>query len=368
MSEQGVQGLEAVLLGESPVMRALRADIVRYGASRLPILIEGPTGAGKELVASALHATSRRSGELVAFNVCAVGDGMFEDALFGHVKGGFTGATRDAAGYLAEANGGTVFMDEISGLGLQSQAKLLRALETGVFRPVGAARDRVSDFRLVSASNEDLGGMVARRSFRLDLLQRIGGHVLDVPSLDSRREDIPQLVRHFLRDGRLLASISDEAIARLQSHVWGGNVRQLRHAVQRLAIVAGGDEIGAGHVEEALRSRSEVGMSRSAEALSVERITAALECHQWDIERAADALHVHRATLYRWMRRCGIEMPSAARLVRKVAVIEPGRRLTLSRDAGDPVASVDALSHSRRTGVRQECDGNATSRHRRIGK
>src|SRR6185369_15081519 len=122
---------------------------------------EGETGTGKELVASLLHQLSGRRGAYVAFNVCAIGDSMFEDALFGHVRGAYTGAATDAPGFLREAHGGSVFFDEIGGLPAPLQAKLLRAIETGVFRPIGSARDATSDFRLIAATNEGVGGLVA---------------------------------------------------------------------------------------------------------------------------------------------------------------------------------------------------------------
>jgi DNA-binding NtrC family response regulator len=127
--------IDTLLIGESAAIAKLRAQIVRFAPTNIPILVQGATGTGKELVALALHLESRRTGNFVAFNVCAVSDSMFEDALFGHVRGAFTGASADHAGYLAEANGGTLFLDEISGAGLASQAKLLRAIETGSFRP-----------------------------------------------------------------------------------------------------------------------------------------------------------------------------------------------------------------------------------------
>jgi DNA-binding NtrC family response regulator len=130
----------ALIIGESAAIRRVRALIERVAPTGIPVLIQGPTGSGKELVAQALHLASGRSGPLVAFNVCAIAESMFEDTLFGHVRGAFTGATADARGYLAEADRGTVFLDEIGGLPLQAQAKLLRAIETRTFRPVRCAR------------------------------------------------------------------------------------------------------------------------------------------------------------------------------------------------------------------------------------
>jgi len=162
-------GLDERIIGESQLIRELRSRIIRYAATNLPVLIQGPSGTGKELIAESLHTLSGRTGAFVAFNVCAVADTMFEDALFGHARGAFTGADRDRVGYLTEAHRGTVFLDEISGLSLSMQAKLLRAIETRRFRPVGARTDAVSDFRVIAASNEDIGDLVQQRRFRLGL-------------------------------------------------------------------------------------------------------------------------------------------------------------------------------------------------------
>ena len=179
-------------------MRELRALIARVAPLRMPVLIEGATGTGKELAAALLHRDSGRSGGLVAFNVCALGESMFEDALFGHVKGAYTGALGESLGFLREANGGTAFFDEISGLPLPLQAKLLRAIETGVFRPIGASRDAMSEFRTVAATNEQLRELVAAGRFREDLMHRLSGITVRMPTLAERVDDIPELVRHFL--------------------------------------------------------------------------------------------------------------------------------------------------------------------------
>lgn len=309
MTDVRERDVARILVGESKVIRDLRREIVRFGPTKLPILLQGPTGSGKELAARAVHGMSRRDGELIAFNVCALSEGMFEDALFGHVRGAFTGAAGDVPGYLAEANGGSVFLDEISGLSMASQAKLLRALETGVYRPIGATRDRVSDFRLLSASNEELTSLVRDRRFRLDLLHRIGGCVLTLPSLRDRREDIPMLVQHFLSDVGSGQTIDVSAIDRLQTHVWAGNIRELRHVVDRLVVVAQGDEIAIQHVDAILRPSSLLPDSMESDNSLHDRLVTTLQQAGWDTAVAADMLHVHRATVYRWMRRLRITSP-----------------------------------------------------------
>lgn len=226
--------LASLLVGVSACMSQLRGVVAQLAQSRLPVLILGPTGAGKELVANAVHLASARKGGFVAFNVSALADTMFEDALFGHARGAFTGATGDTTGYLAEADKGTIFLDEISGLGLPSQAKLLRAIETQSFRPVGASRDKRSDFRIVAATNDDLLAQCDRALFRPDLYHRLAGVTVHVPSLAERREDIPVLMQAFLR------SLSDDAaivftagaLETFGNAEWPGNVRQLKHAVE----------------------------------------------------------------------------------------------------------------------------------------
>ena len=228
-----------LLVGDSEVMIELRRLILQFAPTRIPMLLVGPTGAGKELVASALHLASGRRGAFVAFNVCALPDSMFEDALFGHVRGAFTGASNDSPGYLREADRGTVLLDEIGGLAVSAQMKLLRAIETGVFRPVGAARDQRSDFRLISATNEDLSERSSAGGFRMDLLHRLGGFVLRVPPLSTRPSDIPLLMRHFARSNRGgPLEFHTDAMDSLKAYWWPGNVRELKRAAERLAVLA----------------------------------------------------------------------------------------------------------------------------------
>lgn len=327
MTDLRGEEISRILVGDSRAIREVRREIIRFGPTKLPILIQGPTGSGKELAARAIHGVSRRDGALVAFNVCALGDGMFEDALFGHVRGAFTGAARDAPGYLAEANGGTVFLDEISGLSMASQAKLLRALETGVFRPIGASRDRMSDFRLLSASNENLARRTRERTFRSDLWHRIGGHVLILPSLNDRREDVPVLVRHFIGGSCPDQRMSVAALDRLQEHSWEGSVRELRHVIERLLIVADGDEICVKDVEAALSRVAQVESDMHV-ALRA-RLVDALEQSRGDTALAAERLGIHRATMYRWIRRVGVEADCPSHLGKDHELMSPSSRLRI---------------------------------------
>lgn len=303
------------ILGDSAVIRRLRSAIARIAPSSLPVLVQGPTGAGKELIARAIHTASRRAGPLVAFNVCALPEGTLEAALFGHVRGGFTGAVTDAPGYLLEAHGGTAFFDEIGGLALSLQSKLLRAIETGQFRPVGGRADRSSDFRVVAASNEDIASMTERGGFRSDLLFRLRGAVLLVPALVEHAEDIPVLASHFLQSGLCLearAELSQDALRMLRDYHWPGNIRQLRLTLEHAALLADGGRIGREELSFALAE----GESRPQRAepldLGRRRFLALMEEVRWDTVAAGRRLGIHRATVYRRMQRLGIAPPRQA--------------------------------------------------------
>ena len=304
------------IVGESGAIRHLRALIATAAPTRLPVLVEGPTGSGKELVAAALHEASGRRGRLVAFNVCAIGDSLFEDALFGHVRGAFTGAASDALGFLREADAGTVFLDEISGLPWALQAKLLRAVETGEFRPVGASRDARSDFRVVAATNERLDVLVSERRFRADLAHRIGAVVLQVPPLVERVEDLPLLVSHFLAGtGAAHLALAPEALAALQDHDWPGNVRELKQVVEWTAVLTDthdGRCITADSVRTALAQRARARAAAIETPLVARRLLQlTLEHHGWNTVNAARALGIHRATLYRRMKRLRLSLPGS---------------------------------------------------------
>ncbi|HKG90957.1 MAG TPA: sigma-54 dependent transcriptional regulator [Gemmatimonadaceae bacterium] len=300
------------LLGESAPMRALRASILAVARRDLPVLVHGPTGSGKELVAEALHRFSGRTGAFVPFNVCAVPESMFEDALFGHVRGAFTGACGTTRGYLAEADGGTAFFDEIGGLAPAMQAKLLRVLQTRRFSPVGTASERQSDFRIVAATNEDIDELVEAGRFRADLAYRLQVIVLDVPALRERPEDIPLLARHFAGD----ADLGDGALARLRAHPWPGNVRELQNVIARATVFCGGRVLRASDIEDALRrapGRPPAALAPAAcgapDDFERRRLTEVLARHGWDTAAVAAELGVTRKTVYRRIHRLGLAIP-----------------------------------------------------------
>lgn len=309
MSESVVDHL---ILGHSLAVRRLRALITRVAPTELPILIHGPTGAGKELVAQAVHLLSRRTGPLVSFNVCAINEAMFEDALFGHVRGAFTNAISDTRGLLREANHGTIFLDEMSGLLLPLQAKLLRALETKQFRPVGAVRDERSDFRVVTATNDDLDALVEAGRFRRDLLHRLRGAEIHVPPLRDRLDDVPVLVAHFLQavqphTGRV--SFGSGALDALQDYHWPGNVRELRLVIERLVAVSLGPAISKADVLAAVRHgerRTATPWRAAITEVSDRHMIRVLDDVNWNLTKAARALGVDRGTVHRRLRRLGI--------------------------------------------------------------
>jgi DNA-binding NtrC family response regulator len=310
--------VETLILGASPVIRELRRVIKKIAPERTPVLIQGPTGSGKELVAQSIHSLSGREGSIVAFNVSAISEGMVEDTLFGHRKGAFSGAYLAHTGLVTEAHRGTLFLDEVGTLALALQVKLLRVLETGAFRPVGASSDARSDFRLVSATNESLDRLVQRGAFRADLLYRIRGFQIEVPSLKVRKEDIEILALHFCE---LLGSrrqhvpkLLPRALDVLSEHDWPGNVRELRYAVEAAAILAPAGVIDLLEVERAIRmgqggSRF---VSSAPDHAGREKLLEVLERFDWDVSRAAGELGIHRVSAYRLIRRRGIVLPGRA--------------------------------------------------------
>ncbi len=303
-----------MLVGTSPPMARIRAIIHMVAPTILPVLVQGPTGAGKEVVAAALHALSGRSGPFVAFNVCAIGDAVFEDALFGHVRGAFTGAVAESPGLLREANGGTLFLDEIGGLQLASQAKLLRAIETKRFRPLGARMDAASDFRVIAATNDRVSDLVATGRFREDLAHRLGAVVIDVPSLRERASDIGLLSEHFLSRLRPGLGLDDHARILLEECQWPGNVRELRQVLESASMWSG-SVITREALLAALASR--FGSLAPPNTFVHERDTLkqALERNNWDTRVTAQEFGVHRTTVYRLMRRYALSPRQRGRLL-----------------------------------------------------
>jgi len=229
-----------------PVLKALE----KAAGSAIPVLVEGESGVGKELIARAIHGSGvRRAKPFVAVNCGALPENLIESILFGHEKGAFTGATEKHIGKLAEADGGTLFLDEVSELPGPAQVKLLRALQEGEVEPVGGRKSVKVDVRIVSATNRDLIADVKAGHFRDDLFYRLHVFPITVPPLRSRRDDIPELARHFLtriaaEEGKRVRAISAEGMALLMAYRWPGNVRQLENVIFRAVVLADGEEVG----------------------------------------------------------------------------------------------------------------------------
>ena len=277
-------------IGSAPVFVAARTLAERVAPTEVPVLLTGESGTGKEVFARHVHARSRRAERpFVAVNCGALAAALLESTLFGHKRGAFTGAIGDAPGLFVEADGGTLFLDEIGDLDVGLQVKLLRALETGEILPVGASQPRRVDVRLISATHQPLPAMTADGTFRDDLYWRIRGIEIELPRLAERAGDLAVLAQHFLNRARALVPgarhvrLADDALRALEVHAWPGNLRELRHEMQRALVIAGGrDEILVEDLSPALRgarpeTRSDTRSPKDAAGDTLDAKLAALE-------------------------------------------------------------------------------------------
>jgi DNA-binding NtrC family response regulator len=305
------------LCGESRAMQEVREFIARAGPSRETVALYGETGTGKEVVARHLHLRSDRArGPFVALNAACVQRELFESELFGHRKGAFTGAVGNHPGMFGEAASGSLFIDEVAELPPETQGKLLRALESGTIRPVGAAREVPVDVRIIAATNRDLWAEVKRGSFREDLYFRLQVLPLVLPPLRERREDILPLAHHLL--DRIGAAVrpSEQAEALMQTYDWPGNVRELLNVLRRAALFADGPEIDAalmrrmlaasvfGHASGA--TASDVQLPSSLAEVERAHIQRVLMQMDGNVTRAASALGIDRRTLQRKLKSFGL--------------------------------------------------------------
>lgn len=302
------------LIGHSAPMRALFDTLERLSLADVPLLLGGETGTGKGLFARVVHAESRRaSGPFVSVNCSALPEHLLESELFGHEKGAFTGAARSRRGLIAQADGGTLFLDEIGDITASLQAKLLHVLEEGVVRPVGSDRPSKVSVRVIAATHRDLRKLVKEGVFREDLYYRLDVVSLQLPPLRQRREDIPFLIHHFLKEHKVrypqspVEEISSEAMERLLHYDWPGNVRELSHAIERALVLSRGRAVQPQELPEAL---SQPGLDRppilEGEILPirvVQRRYAAWALAQCGGHRgrAAECLEVDVKTLYNWL-------------------------------------------------------------------
>jgi DNA-binding NtrC family response regulator len=302
-----------MLIAEAPSMRPVLELIQRVGPSEANVLVTGENGTGKGTVAQALHAVSARTGKgLVTVNAGGLSDGVFESELFGHVKGAFTDAKSDRVGRFELADGGTLFLDEIANVPLNLQPKLLRVLETGDFERVGSSRTRHVNVRIVSATNASLPDEVSTGRFRQDLLFRLNTIEIQLPPLRDRREDIPALAGHFLRQHtqryrKTINGFETAALQALLDHPWPGNIRELDHAVERGVLMCQGSTIRLGElglrIDRDATSRIEDMSLEEVEGFLIKKAMARFD---GNVSQAAKALGLSRSALYRRLQRYGL--------------------------------------------------------------
>jgi len=315
-----------VMVGESPALRRLRAEIAQAAPTSGRALIFGENGTGKELVARAIHAGSlRASGPFVEVNCAAIPEELIESELFGHVKGAFTGALAARKGKFELADGGTLFLDEIGDMSLKTQAKVLRALQEQRIEPVGGAGSVEVDVRVIAATNKNLEEEIRKGRFREDLFFRLNVIPFQVPPLRERREDIALLAGHFMdvlsaEHGRRPRVIAPEALLALSQLPWPGNVRELRNIIERLVIMTPGDAIERRHLPASLLEALPAGAASAAEPAPIDAGTLARAREDFErryilgkyhecggnMSRTAEALGVERSNLYRKMKGYGL--------------------------------------------------------------
>jgi DNA-binding NtrC family response regulator len=330
------------MIGLDPKMQLVFELIRQVARLDVPVLIQGETGTGKELVARAIHDLSGRDRKFFgAINCATLVDNLFESQIFGHARGAFTGATRNQIGLIQRCDGGTLFLDELGELSGTNQVKLLRVLQERSFTPLGETTPRDSDFRLVTATNRELSTMVSEKSFREDLFYRINVFPIRIPSLRERMSDLPYLVEGIIAaQGDQLASsgetvtITQAGLAHMEHHSWPGNVRELENVIIRAAIVSGGQPISVEHLpawKPANRPEPNLegqlvpilpaldlvpGPAGTGSLADVERlhIGRVLQASGGNICKAASILQISRTTLYRRMRVYGLDTRRSNRL------------------------------------------------------
>jgi DNA-binding NtrC family response regulator len=275
----------------------------RVARSQVPVLITGPNGAGKEVIANVVHRNSAAAaGPFIAVNCGALPGELIEAELFGAEAGAYTGANKAREGRFEAADGGTLFLDEIGNLPLAGQVKLLRVIETGQFQRLGSSRTRRARVRIISATNADLKTMIAEGRFREDLYYRLNVIEVNLPALAERGDDVLPLAEYFLDGGRLTESAREA----LQGYDWPGNVRELKNAIERARLLAAEAPITAEHLNLPARANNPV--SRSLDEPTRETVQEALAAHEGIVSHAAQSLGLSRQALYRRMQRYGISV------------------------------------------------------------
>jgi two-component system response regulator AtoC len=326
------RSLGSDIITRSPALQRVVRTIEMVAAARTPVLIEGESGVGKELLAQHVHRLSQRAARgFVDLNCAAVPASLLESELFGYERGAFTGAGNEKPGLVEVADGGTLFLDEVGEMSGEIQSKFLRVLDSGTFYRVGATRKRRADFRLVCATNRDLKAEVAAGRFRKDLFFRVNGVKVVIPPLRERPEDVPLLVEHFARQLPNQKRFTPAALSAMCGYDWPGNVRELHFAVERAGLLAEGAMIDVSDLPPELLERPGRASALAAAAPTAAvppggvgpraagetsdgaesgpdpaRVRAALEQAKWRRERAAEILGVSPRTLYRWIKKLGL--------------------------------------------------------------
>ena len=311
------------IIGTSYQVRRVLDRVERVAPTEARVLVTGENGTGKELVARAIHRLSSRSDKaFVEVNCAAIPSELIESALFGHMKGSFTGAVADREGKFEQAHGGTLFLDEIGDMSLEAQAKVLRVLEQGVLTRVGGSKSIEVDVRVIAATNKDLEQQIEVGAFREDLFYRLNVVPIQIPALRERREDVPMLISHFCErmangQGVVPKRFSSSAVERLQGLPWPGNVRELRNTVERLLILSTSPEVGPDDVDLLASGRSG-SQSMAGEILGLETfvefkesaerayIVQKLRENEWNVAETARRIEMPRSNLYKKIERYGL--------------------------------------------------------------
>jgi DNA-binding NtrC family response regulator len=303
-----------VIVGVSPTIRRAVTVAERYASTRLPILLVGPTGTGKELFAQYIHRLSGRRGAFVDVNCGALPRDMVESLLFGHRRGAFTGAFESTVGHVARSEGGTLFLDELQGLSPAGQVALLRVLETGEVQPLGSGAKQRVDLHVVAAVQEDIAVDLHVARFRRDLYQRLAGVVIELTPLVARPEDILLLAEHFA--GLQGQRLEPGAKQVLLGYPWPGNVRELRLAIERAGALVANGTLPPGALAEAIELGAPAALGPYAcecrrtppEVTTREGLLAHLDEHGWRVQRAATALGIGRSAFFTRLQRAGISL------------------------------------------------------------
>jgi two-component system nitrogen regulation response regulator NtrX len=315
------------IVGHHPLIQALWKEILKIAPTNATVLVYGESGTGKELIARSVHAQSLRAREpFVQVNCAAIPEELIESELFGHEKGSFTGATEKKSGKFEQADGGTIFLDEVGDMSLRTQSKVLRVLEEGEVQKVGSSKIAKVDVRVIAATNKDLAREIQEGRFRDDLYFRLNVVPLYSPPLRERPEDIPLLVDYFSRtfaeeNNYRPRKFSPEALAALARYAWKGNVRELKNVVERLLIMTDKDTIGLGDLPEGLREKAEAALPDASAVKTLREfrdlaerdfLLAKLEANNWNISQTAREIDTPRSNLYKKLEQYGIKVTAGA--------------------------------------------------------